>query len=255
MAEDRVKQIIITGASRGFGRDLAFHLAGGDTILHLIARSDMSELAQELETRGAVVRIWQQDLTQTGSLDKLMGEIAKDIASGSPGFIGLVNNAGMIEPVGPAGKYDFQAYKKNLEINFMVPLLLTHAFIQQFRVSRAVKRVIMISSGAASKPYHGWSHYGSTKAGVEMFARTVSIEQEKTDHPVQILTFNPGRIGTDMQKIIRETSREDFPMVDDFISAWEDGEIGKSEEIAAKLAKMMLIEHFPSGESLSVRDL
>jgi benzil reductase ((S)-benzoin forming) len=252
---DRDKHIIITGASKGFGRDLSRHLAGENTTLHLVARSNMSGLVPELEARGAGVRLWQQDLTQTETLDGLMGAIARELTGGSPGFIGLVNNAGMIEPMGPAGKYDFQKYKKNLEINFLAPLLLSHAFIYQFQESNALKRIIMVSSGAASKPYHGWSHYCSTKAGVEMFVRTVSIEQEKLERPVQIMAFNPGRIGTGMQKIIRGSSPEDFPMVDDFINAWEKGEIGDPDEISGQLARLMLSGHFPSGETLGVRDL
>ncbi len=252
---DRAKHIIITGASRGFGRDLAVHFAESGTVLHLIARSDMSGLVHELEASGASVRIWQQDLTRTGDLEGLMTDIAETVSIQETGYIGLINNAGMIDPVGPAGKYDHQEYKKNLEINFVAPVLLTHAFIHQFQDWDMARRVVMISSGAASKPYHGWSHYSSTKAGVEMFVQTVSLEQEKQRHPVEIMSFNPGRIGTDMQKIIRETSEEDFPMVHDFISAWEEGKIGDSNVVAGQLVRLMLSGFFPTGQSLSHRDL
>ncbi len=251
----REKHIIITGASRGFGRDLAMHMAESGTVLHLIARSDMSALVHELEARGAEVRTWKQDLTQTAELHDLISRIAESISKQDTGFLGLVNNAGMIDPVGPAGKYSYDAYKSNLEINFVAPILLTHAFIQHFQDWDVVKRVIMISSGASKKPYHGWSHYCSTKAGVDMFSRTAGIEQTKQRHPVEIMAFNPGRIATDMQKTIRETSEEDFPMVHDFISAWKEGVIGDSREVAGRLSRLMLAEFFPSGEILSHRDI
>jgi benzil reductase ((S)-benzoin forming) len=251
----REKHIIITGASRGFGRDLAMRLAESGTVLHLIARSDMSDLIHVLEARGAGVRTWKQDLTRTEELHGLMTRIAESITSQDAGFLGLINNAGMIEPVGPAGKYSHDVFKNNLEINFVAPILLTHAFMQLFQDWNMVKRIVMISSGAAKKPYHGWSHYCSTKAGVDMFVRTAGIEQVKQRHPVEIMAFNPGRIATDMQKTIRETSEEDFPMVHDFISAWKEGSIGDSDEIAGRLSRVVLAEFFPSGEILSHRDI
>lgn len=252
---ERKKHIIITGASKGFGRDLSVHLAESGTVLHLVARSDMSDQVHELEARGAEVHTWRQDLTLTGELNDFVAGIAATISSQDTAYLGLVNNAGMIDPVGPAGKYDYQDYKKNLEINFVAPLLLAHAFIHHFQAWSPVKRVVMISSGAAGKPYHGWSHYCSTKAGVDMFVRTICIEQEKQRYPVEIMAFNPGRIGTDMQKTIRETSEEDFPMVHDFIAAYKEGKIGDSSEIAGGLARLMMAEFFPFGEVLSKRDL
>lgn len=253
--QNRQKHIIITGASRGFGRELAHQLAESGTVLYLIARSDMAELVLELEARGATVFTWQQDLTLTDRLEELMSDLASRIESDRAGFIGLINNAGMLEPVGPAGKYDYETYRKNLEINFVAPVMLSHAFISRFQEAEVVKRIIMISSGAAGKPFHGWSHYCSTKAGVDMFVRTVGIEQEKQRYPVEVLAFNPGRIGTEMQEVIRSTSEEDFPMVHDFISAWEQDKIGDAHEVAGRLVRVLLTEYFPAGEVLSHRDL
>ena len=249
------KHIVITGASKGFGRDLALELAERETVLYLIARSDMSDLVLEVESRGALVHTFTRDLTDPDGYDELMQEIASRIPQEKTGFLGLVNNAGMLDPMGPAGKYDLATYRKNLELNFVSPLLLTHAFLGQFQEYSMVKRVVMISSGAAKKPYFGWSHYCSTKAGVDMFTRTVGVEQEQQRHPVEIMAFNPGRIETSMQEIIRDTSEEDFPMVANFIDAWKEGKIGDSREVAGRLVRQMLAEHFPSGEVLSHRDL
>ncbi len=252
---DRNRHIIITGASRGFGRDLTRHLAENGTVLHLVARSEMSDLVLELEALGAKVHTWQQDLTQTDKLHILMTNIAAAIPADDVGYLGLINNAGMLDPVGPAGKYEYDSYKKNLEINFVAPLLLTHAFMELFQETGIVKRVVMISSGAAGKPYHGWSHYCSTKAGVDMFVRTVGIEQTRQRNPVEVMAFNPGRISTDMQEAIRSLNEDDFPMVHDFIAAWKEGRIGDSAEVAGRLARVMLAEFFPAGEILSHKDI
>ncbi len=253
--KQKQRHIIITGASRGFGRDLAIHLAENGTVLHLIARSEMSDLVLELEARGAKIHTWNQDLTDTGKLHHLMSDIAACIPQRDVGYLALVNNAGMLEPMGPVGKYDYETYRLNLELNFVAPLMLSHAFLEFFQDAESVKRIVMISSGAAEKPYHGWSHYCSTKAGVDMFVRTVGIEQNSKRYPVEIMAFNPGRISTDMQETIRNTSEEDFPMVHDFISAWKDGKVRDSGKVAERLAGLMLAEFFPTGEILSYRDL
>lgn len=88
-----------------------------------------------------------------------------------------------------------------------------------------------------------------------MFVRTVGLEQKEQRHPVDIMAFNPGRIETEMQEVIRQTGEEDFPVVGDFIDAWKEGKIGNSREVASRLARQMLAEYFPSGEVLSRRDL
>ncbi|MDG5767675.1 SDR family NAD(P)-dependent oxidoreductase [Balneolales bacterium ANBcel1] len=249
------KQYIITGASRGFGRDLALELAGRDVTLHLVARSEMKDLAKEVEEAGAEAHIWQQDLADIVELRTLMENISRHIRRETVAELMLINNAGMLEPVGPAGKYDFRTYHTNLEINFVSPMALTHAFLELFQDWDMRKRVVMISSGASQKPYFGWSHYCSTKAGVDMFVKVVGIEQEQQKLPVEIIAFNPGRISTDMQALIRETSDEDFPMVQDFVKAWEEGRIGDSRDVAARLVRLITSDYIPSGKVLSHRDI
>ncbi len=255
MNTEKRNQFIITGASRGFGRDLALELAGEKTTLHLVARSDMADVKTELEERGAEVHIWKADLITDGEAEQLMKKIAGKIRPEESGMLVLINNAGMLDPMGPAGKYDIGTYRNNLELNYVVPLLLSHAFLELFQDAENIKRVIMISSGAANKPYYGWSHYCSTKAGVDMFVKVVGIEQEQQEYPVEIIAFNPGRISTDMQTMIRETSEDDFPMVHDFVKAWKEGEIGDSREVAGRLTRVIQADYLPSGKVLSHRDI
>ncbi len=249
------KHVILTGASRGFGRDLAFELADEKTTIHLIVRSDVREMVAELEATGVTVQIWKQDLVDNCNLRDLLEKIAQQVKNNDCRYVTLINNAGLLDPIGPAGKYDIDTYRENLEVNYVAPLLLAHAFIELFQQDKMVKRVVMISSGAASKPYFGWSHYCSTKAGVDMFVKVVGIEQEQQPHPVDIIAFNPGRIATDMQVKIRDTSEVDFPMVHDFISAWKDGRVGDSREVAGRLARLIYSEYVPSGKTLSHRDI
>lgn len=250
-----MKQFVITGASRGFGRYLAESLAGSNTMFHLIARSSLKEVAAVLEQKGSKVIIHHADLTETHKLSSLNHDIFKKIDEKQTEFIALINNAGMLEPVGPVGKYDPETYRKSLEVNFTAPLLLTHLFVHAVQEWDCRKQVVMISSGAALKAYYGWSNYCSTKAGLNRFTETLALEQEGFPHPIEAFAFNPGRIDTQMQDIIREQSADDFPLVDDFIRSKEKGHLGDPAKIAAKLVRLMNDGNIPAGKMVVAAEM
>lgn len=243
-----MQEIIITGASRGFGREVAVKLAQPERRLHLISRSEAKETAGEIRNLGGEAETWAMDLSRTGRLEEAFEPVLDAIRTEDAGFIGLINNAGTIEPIGPLGKYSTGDYRTNLELNYVAPAILTHLFVKRFQAVPAVKRVLFVGSGASGRPVHGWSHYCSSKAGVDMLAKTVALEQEVQVHPVECAVFNPGRIETNMQEIIRGKDREDFPQVDDFIASATDGRNLPPEEMAEKLVRIYTGKDFPHGE-------
>lgn len=243
-----MEEIIITGASRGFGREVAIKLAQPGRRLHLISRSDAEETASEVRNKGAETETWSIDLSLTDRLEKAFEPVLDELQKKEPDFIGLINNAGTIEPVGPLGKYGTSDYRAHLELNYVAPALLTHLFVKRFQSVPVIKRVLFVGSGASSKIIHGWSHYCSSKAGVDMLAKTAALEQEVQKHPVEIAVFNPGRIETDMQEIIRKKDKEDFPRVDDFIASATDGRNLPPGQMAEELARIFMGKKFPHGE-------
>ena len=250
-----MKHYIITGASRGFGRYLAEALAGDNTTFHLVARSYMKEVQTSIEKKGGKVHVLHADLSDTYKLPGLNHDIFKKIDRQQTEYIAMVNNAGMLEPIGPVGKYDPETYRKSLEVNFTAPLMLTHLFVHEVQEWTCRKQVVMISSGAASKAYYGWSNYCSTKAGLNRFTETLALEQKGFQHPIEAFAFNPGRIDTQMQDIIREQSEDDFPLVDDFIRSKEKGHLGDPAKIAAKLVRLMNEDNIPTGKMIVAAEM
>ncbi|MEX0779181.1 MAG: (S)-benzoin forming benzil reductase [Balneolales bacterium] len=250
-----MKHVIITGASKGFGLSLARKMIGTGQCYHLIARSRMDDLVSDIEKQGATVFQYTFDLSQTAEIEGLMNRIAENIAPETTTFVALINNAGMLSPIGPMGKYDAGTYHKNLQVNFTAPAMLSHGLIANFQHYKATKRIVMVSSGAANNPYYGWSHYCSTKAGVDMLTKCIALEQSKMEFPVQCISFNPGRMETDMQREIRKVSKDDFEMVEDFIRAKNQGELGDPDIIAAMLAEQLFAKNFPNGEIVSRKQL
>lgn len=241
-------EIIITGASRGFGRHVASQLAKPGRHLHLISRSKSEETVSEIRNKGAEASIWTMDLSITEKLEETFLPVLDSISSRNPEAIGLINNAGTIEPVGPLGKYDTADYRNHLELNYVAPALLAHLFVKRFQKLDVKKRIFFVGSGASQRPIHGWSHYCSSKAGIDMLAKTIALEQDTREHPVETAVFNPGRIETDMQETIRNKSKEDFPLVDDFAASASDGRNLPPEQVAEKMVRIFLSDSFPHGE-------
>lgn len=243
-----MNHIIITGPTKGIGYQLAKILAGRGTTLHLVARSDMDELKVELSREGGEVFAYRADLTQTENTGLLMDRIFGRIKPESTQKAVLISNAGTLSPMGALGKYDITDYRSNLELNFVAPALLSHAFVQHLNAFKCDKRLIYISSGAANHPYPGWSHYCSTKAGTDMLMKCIAVEQDDLHSPVKVMAYNPGRTETDMQAEIRKQAYEDFPAVESFIRAKEKGNLNQPAEVASHIAGFVFSDQFPVGE-------
>jgi benzil reductase ((S)-benzoin forming) len=243
-----MNHIIITGPTKGIGYHLAKVLARRGTTLHLVARSDMDDLKVDLAQDGGEVFAYRADLTQTENTGLLMDRIFGRIKPESTQKVVLISNAGTLSPMGPLGKYDITDYRANLELNFVAPALLSHAFVQHLNAFKCDKRLIYISSGAANHPYPGWSHYCSTKAGTDMLMKCIAVEQEDMESPVRAMAYNPGRTETDMQAEIRKQAYEDFPAVESFIRAKEKGNLNPPADVAKHIAGFVFTDRFPVGE-------
>jgi benzil reductase ((S)-benzoin forming) len=252
-----MRHLIITGASKGFGQAIALAWADQfpDTTYHLIARSDSEQTKEQLLARqpDATVFCYRQDLSETINLKGLTDQLASHIHATSDQIV-LINNAGTLQPIGPAGKYEASAYHQNLELNYVAPLMLSHWFLESYQSWQTDKRIVCISSGAAQHPYYGWSHYCSTKAGVDMFVRTVALEQSKAEYPVDILGFNPSRIETNMQEQIRSQEQDDFAEVEDFKESAQDGRNNPPEKLANALVTVIRDRAYENGEIVRGKD-
>lgn len=244
---------IITGASRGIGEHLARTLASNHATMFLLARSSMDNLVSDVTAKGAKARAISVDLSNPESLSTVIADIFADISETDAERIVLINNAGMLSPMGPVGKYHADDFLTNLQVNFTSAVLLCHLFIQKTQDWNVCKRIVNVSSGAAYRPYEGWAHYCSAKAGLLMFTSCIHEEQKNRAHPVFALSYNPGRTDTQMQAEIRTQKKEDFPFVQNFVEAQQDGALNNPAEVAAHIAQIISSTTFPSGQTISFR--
>ena len=112
----------------------------------------------------------------------------------------LVNNAGVIEPIGMVGETDPTEWARSIEINLIGAYYAIRAVLPGM-IERGHGDIINVSSGAALRPQEGWSAYCAGKAGLAMLTRSIDLEHRAAG--IRVFGFQPGTTDTDMQVTIR----------------------------------------------------
>jgi benzil reductase ((S)-benzoin forming) len=153
------------------------------------------------------------------------------IAGRSFGKAVLVNNAGVVAPVGPLDAVDARELERNIAVNVTAPLLLMRRFLRA-TASVPLRRVINISSGAGRRPIFGWSAYCAAKAALDMASRVAALEAQARGQPVHVVSLAPGVIDTPMQAVVRGASVEAFADVERFRKMKEEGVLRPADDVA-----------------------
>lgn len=189
--------VVIAGASRGIGAAAArAFVANGDKVV-LLARSKkpLRALTDELGENALGFTCDVRDFAQ----------VEQAILSGVETFGGcdvLVNNAGVVEPIGALDSIDPKAWGDQIDVNLKGVFNGIRAVLHLMLASGG-GTVINVSSGAAHGPYKGWSGYCTSKAGVYMLTR--QLHQEYGDQGIRALGLSPGTVATEMQRVIKSS--------------------------------------------------
>lgn len=184
--------IVITGAGRGIGRELAWcALAGGHTVYGSVRNAaDAARLRQDL---GDALMPLVFDVTDRPAIDRAAATIAGPVDI-------LINNAGIIGPPPELQSplaMNFDGFAETLAINTMAPLAVSQAFLPAIRRS-AHGRILTISSQMSFMGYRKPDQiaYRASKAAVNkvMQGLATALEAEK----IPVVLVDPGWVRTDM---------------------------------------------------------
>ncbi len=183
------KRVLITGASRGIGEELAIKFAGAGARVALVARSEaaLKELAGRLGGTADVA-----DLTEPDQVQGLIGRIEAD---GGPIDV-LVNNAALEH----AGAFlDLAAADMNgqVHVNLVAPMELSRQAIPGM-IQRGGGHIVNISSMGGTNALPGVTSYSATKAGLSHF--TAALRAEFKGKPVTTTLVELGPVGTQMMQ-------------------------------------------------------
>ena len=227
----------ITGASSGIGAELAASVPYTGARVVDISRSGPSVKAPD----GAVVEHLPADLSDPGSWAAVEAHLLAQLGDFGGRRAVFVHNAGTIDPIGFAGEVDTLAYRRNVLLNSAAPQVLGHAFLKAIHESgfRGEGHLVMLTSGAASSPYEGWSSYSAGKAALNMWVRAAGAEQDRRGGRTRVVAVAPGVVATGMQEHIRTMDESDFPRVAKFVDLHESGRLTDPAEAAAGIWSLL----------------
>ncbi|MGH7838330.1 MAG: SDR family NAD(P)-dependent oxidoreductase [Candidatus Binataceae bacterium] len=221
-----MRNVIVTGGSRGLGFGVARKLASVGYRVIAVARQETPQLASAMlevqrEARGAL-HFKEFDLAQISEIAGLVRRLRKEFGS----IYGLVNNAA----IGTSG---ILASMHNAEIERLVNLNITSPLVLTKYVVRSMMadgggRIVSIASIVSFTGYKGLSVYGATKASLIGFTR--SLAREVGPLGINVNAIAPGFIDTSMTEglevnqraqIVQRSALRRLAEIDDIANAIE----------------------------------
>jgi len=196
MANNVNKIVLVTGGSRGLGKDSALQLAkkGFDVIITYQTKKEEAEnVVKEIKSLGKKGFAIQLDIATISGFENFKNEIESILATNFDGnkLNALVNNAG----VGINSPFELtteEALDAMTNIHFKGPYFLTQKLLPLLENGSSI---VNTSSGLARFSFAGYSAYGAMKAAIDSLSRYQALELG--DRKIRVNSVAPGAIETD----------------------------------------------------------
>ena len=208
------KKILITGASRGLGKDIALKSKENGYIVLGTSTSEVG--AQALEKEG--IHGLVLNLNDSKSVKEFSDVLIKDHSD----IEILINNAGIIRDNIVLRMSD-EEWMDVLNVNLNGTFKVSKTVLK-FMLKKRWGRIINITSTSASTGNKGQANYAAAKSGVEAFSR--SLAKEVGSRGITVNSVAPGYIETDMTEQINNKVKEEI------LKQIPLSRYGKSEEVA-----------------------
>jgi 3-oxoacyl-[acyl-carrier protein] reductase len=185
------KWALITGASRGVGRQIALALAEHEcrVILHGREASHCEGLARQLAERGLEDKVLAAELSDGKAVDTLIDRVLAELG----GVDILYNNAAVMTPWREAHTTPAEDYRLSFEVNVLALTRLCDRLLPPM-LKRGWGRIVNVTSGIEN--IRELLPYSTSKAAVDRYVRDVSPSLEGTGVVMSLL--DPGWLRTDL---------------------------------------------------------
>ena len=201
MGERRVA--LVTGATRGIGKEIALELAQNGLDIAINYRSmqeGMEDLKKEIEAYGVRCEFVGADVANFEQCENMVKETVEKFGK----IDILVNNAGITKDglIMRMKKEDFEAV---IDINLIGTFNVTRNVIP-YMIKQKSGRIINVSSVVGVAGNAGQTNYSASKAGIIGF--TKSLAKEVASRNILVNAIAPGFIDTDMTKVLSDNVKE-----------------------------------------------
>ena len=194
------KNILITGASQGLGREMALRFAReGAAGLLLVARhvDELNKVRDEVQNVASNTEtvVIEADVSKPRDIERI---VASTLTQFKGRLDVLVNNASTIGPSPMPNLLDYpvEDFRNVLDTNLIGPFLLIKSALPA--MIEGGGSIINVTSDAGQVGYPGWGAYGISKFGLEGMSQTWASELEETD--VRVNWVDPGSMNTAMHR-------------------------------------------------------
>ena len=188
--------VLITGASRGLGREIArlFARRGAGLILTARGAEDLDATADELRALAPVVAV-PGDIADPAHAAEL---VHRGLATFGRIEV-LVNNASTLgpSPLPELADYPLDDLANVFKVNAIAPLHLIQLVLPSMK-QRGQGVIINVTSDAGIEAYPGWGGYGASKAVLEHLSRVLA--EELRGSGVRVYVVDPGDMNTEMHR-------------------------------------------------------
>src|SRR5436309_1927940 len=234
-----MRNVVVTGGSRGLGLGIARRLAAAGYRAIAIARKETNQLTLAMEeaerARAGSFRFVPFDLAEIGGVPQLVKTLRSELGA----VYGLVNNAA-VGTDGALALMPTSQIEQLVRLNTLSPIVLTK-YVVRAMMADGGGRIVNVASIVGFTGFSGLSVYAATKASMLGFTRSLAREVGKLG--VNVNAIAPGFVDTEMthglgeehrQQIVRRSALRRLPEVEDIAHAVEFL-LGRPEYLAAWL--------------------
>jgi len=192
------KNILITGASKGIGREVAMSLSKYGANVVLLARDENNldalydEIVNTHKTSPMIIKCDLNDLDENKAQ-----EIANVLSENISCLDGLIHNAAILGKMASMIDYDLITWNKVIQTNLTSSYLLTK-FLSPMMEQSTNPRIIFTSSGVVKKGRAFWGAYAVSKTAIKSMSEILQDELEPISN-IKVFNFDPGATRTSMR--------------------------------------------------------
>ena len=215
---------LVTGGATGIGAATVTAMAESKITVALqysSSETQAQQIAEQLNSKGAKIEIFQADLSQKDSAEKLVAAVKAKLGD----IDILINNAGLMTDASII-EMSNELWDQALNINLTAAFKLIRACAPSM-VAKKWGRIINISSQVALTGSANHAHYATAKAG--LLGLTYSAAKEYGASGVTVNAVLPGRIETNM------IAQRSIGRLDEWLSQTPLNRLGRADEVAGMI--------------------